>query len=183
MSALTPSAQRWQLLLPHVDRLRRLARARLYSVQDAEDCVQETLLRAAVFADLDEHRVGGFLTSTLLRLCVDVHRRADRQHRLRQRIGATDRTPGPEEVVCEADVGAWMMAEAEQLQGRERQVMLARADGMSAADAARHLQVSVKSVESAFTRARAKLRAGYERAMHVDGEWDRFAAGACGPAA
>lgn len=163
------SAERWALLLPHQQRLRGLARSRLHGPQDAEDCAQEALLRAALFSTLDERRVGAFLTSTVLRLCVDVHRGASRQHRLRQRIGGDERPPGPEETVCEAAVGDWMMTQAHQLRGRERQVMLARADGMSTVDAARHLQISVKAVESALGRARARLRVAHDRALRPDG--------------
>lgn len=163
------SPERWALLLPHQERLRRLARSRLHSAQDAEDCAQEALLRAALFPHLDERRVGAFLTSTVLRLCVDVHRGANRQHRLRQRIGDAERPPGPEETVVEAAVGDWMMVQAQQLRGRERQVILARADGMSTVDAARHLQISVKAVESALGRARARLRVVHDRTMRPDG--------------
>jgi RNA polymerase sigma-70 factor (ECF subfamily) len=159
------STRRWELLLPHSERLRRLARSRLSNSQDAEDCVQETLLRAAKFDNLDERRVGAFLTSTALRLCVDHYRDSNRQQRLRQRSATGDRSVGPEEIICEHDVGNWMMEQARRLQGREREVMLARADGMSTAEAANRLGISTKSAERAFTRGRARLRMIYERAM------------------
>jgi len=151
----------------------RLARSRLVSAQDAEDCAQEALLRAALFQTLDERRVGAFLTSTVLRLCVDVHRGASRQHRLRQRLGGAEGPPGPEETVCEAAVGDWMMSQARQLRGRERQVILARADGLSTHDVAHHLQISEKAVESALGRARSRLRTAHERTMQDRTRHDR----------
>jgi RNA polymerase sigma factor (sigma-70 family) len=161
----TADAHRWKLLLPHRERLRGLVRRRLANPQDAEDCVQETILRAASFTDLDEARVGPFLTSTALRLCVDYYRTAERQHRLRQRVAVIEKPLCPEEIVCERELGLWMLDQARRLRGRERQVMLARAEGMSITQAADHLRISVKAAESAFTRGRARLRAIHDRAM------------------
>ena len=158
-------AHRWTLVLPHRERLLRLARTRLNSAQDAEDCVQEALLRAASFRSLDEARVGPFLTSTLLRLCVDHYRLSDRQHRLRQRIAFVDISPDPGELVSDQDLGLWMLDQAHQLQGRARHVVLARAAGLSVAAAAGELGISVKAAESAFTRGRARLRGLYADAM------------------
>lgn len=164
------TSHRWQLLLPHRERLRRVARARLRSAEDAEDCVQETLLRAALHGNLDEARVGAFLTATVVRLCVDFYRAAERQSRLRQRAVTLARSPDPEETACDSDEGKWMMRQAQRrLRGNERQVMLARAHGISAADVPGELQISTKAAESAFTRARMKLRQAYEQAMY-DGD-------------
>jgi RNA polymerase sigma factor (sigma-70 family) len=162
---LDRNARRWELLVPHSERLRRLARSRLGNAHDAEDCVQETLLRAANFDRLDERRIGAFLTTTALRLCIDYYRDSSRQQRLRLRNAVTERSVGPEEIVCEHDVGRWMMAQVRSLRGREREVMLARARGLSTAEAAGRLGISTKSAERAFTRGRARLRAIYERAM------------------
>lgn len=157
---------RWQLLLPHQERLGRVARARLRSAEDAEDCVQETLLRAAMHRNLDEARVGAFLTATVVRLCVDFYRAAERQSRLKQRAVTLVRPPDPEETACDFDEGRWMMRQAQRrLRGNEQKVMLARANGISAADVPGELKISTKAAESAFTRARMKLRHVYEQAM------------------
>ena len=59
------------LVLEHRKRLQRLVRTRLPEPCDAEDVVQEALIRAVCFADLDEARVGALLTTTALRLCAD----------------------------------------------------------------------------------------------------------------
>lgn len=154
-----PLAQRWELLLPHRERLYRLARVRLTAHQDAEDCVQEALLRAAGHRDLDAERVGPFLTSITLRLCVDVYRRRERTRRyLYQRSFAPETASGPEEEACAAAEGAWMLQQVQRLEGREREVILARIEGTSTREAAGRLGISTKAAEGAFTRARARLR-------------------------
>lgn len=160
---VTPGAavadqRRWELLLPHIERLRRLVRSRLGSHADVDDCVQEALLRAASFARLDESRLGPFLTATALRLCVDRHRERGRQLRLQHRVAFPETVPTPEETVCEHQLGRWLLAQAQQLPDRERQVMLARASGMSTVEAAERYNMSVKAAESAFTRGRHRLR-------------------------
>jgi RNA polymerase sigma-70 factor (ECF subfamily) len=165
----TIGERRWRLILPHRERLRGLVSRRLWNTSDVEDCVQETLLRAATFAKLDEQRVGAFLTSTALRLCVDEHRGWERRRLLRQRMAVRDDPPGPEDIVCDDALGSWLLAQVEQLEGRERQVILARAGGMGTVEAAQQLGISVKSAESAFTRARARLRNAYDRAMEPRG--------------
>ncbi|KAA0942506.1 sigma-70 family RNA polymerase sigma factor [Streptomyces apricus] len=158
-----PAAHRWHLLLPHRARLCRLARLRLTSLQDVEDCVQEAMLRAALHRDLDEDRVGPFLTSVTLRLCADVHRHRERSRRVLHRHSlAGEAAPGPEETVCSAAEGAWMLQQVDRLAGRERDIVLARIEGTSTREAADRLGISVKAAEGAFTRARARLRRWHE---------------------
>lgn len=151
------SSQRWELLVPHRQRLVRIARRRVTSLQDAEDCVHEALLRAAAFRTLDEARVGQFLTTTVLRLCVDVHRARARAERAVARSDHSTSEPAPDERVCDHAEGVWLMGKVHTLNGRERQVLLARAAGMSTREAAADLSISVKAAEGAFTRGRARL--------------------------
>lgn len=151
------SHDRWSLLLPHRDRLVNIARRRLPSMADAEDCAHEALVRAAAFRNLDRSRVGQLLTTTVLRLCVDQHRarlRADRAM-IRSFVAASD--PGPEEAVCDQAEARWLLDQTRRLRGRERQIMLARAAGRTTREAARDLSISVKAAEGAFTRGRARL--------------------------
>ncbi|MEU6731884.1 RNA polymerase sigma factor [Streptomyces physcomitrii] len=155
----SPAAERWELLLPHRERLYRLARLRLTGHQDVEDCVQEALLRAAAYRDLDEERVGPFLTSITLRLCVDVYRRRERTRKLlHQHSFVPETASGPEEAACAAAEGAWMLQQVQRLEGQEREVILARIEGTSTREAAGRLGISIKAAEGAFTRARARLR-------------------------
>lgn len=166
LRAESPAAERWELLLGHRERLYRLARLRLAVRQDAEDCVQEALLRAAVFRDLDEARVGPFLTSVTLRLCMDVHRRRERNRRfLARQDYAPPMAAGPEEEICSAAEGAWMLQQVQRLAGKEREVILARIAGAPTREAAGRLGISVKAAEGAFTRARARLKRWHRDGM------------------
>ncbi|KRV50454.1 RNA polymerase subunit sigma-24 [Wenjunlia vitaminophila] len=160
-------AARWDLLLTHRDRLHRLARSRLPTPQDAEDCVQEALVRAAAHRGLDEKRVGPFLTSVTLRLCVDHYRRCEQQRRLLLRMHLVETAVGPEESVCAASEGAWVLDQVQRLAGRELQVIMARVDGASTREAARRLGITTKAAEGAFTRARARLRRWYDGSLVV----------------
>ncbi len=150
--------------MEHRERLQRLVRARLAEPCDVEDLVHEALLRAVCFADLDEARVGALLTTTALRLCADTYRTRSRQRRLLGRIAAATPVPGPEEIVCERQLGRWLMEHVQQLPSRERQVLLARASGLSTTEAASRFQISAKAAEGAFTRGRARLRRMHEQA-------------------
>lgn len=151
-------AERWRLLVPHRDALLRIARARTMNEQDAEDCVQEALLRAALHEGLDPHRVGAFLGSTVVRLCVDLHRSRERAGRLRPRLAGTWLSDGgPEEQVCDMAEGNWLRGRCGTLSERERSVLLARAAGLSLPDAACHLQLTYKATATALARARRRL--------------------------
>lgn len=131
---------------------------------EVDDCVQEVLIRAATFTNLDESRLGKLLTSIALHLCVDNYRSRVRQHRLVSR-GVVEHSTGPEEAVCEQAMGSWLMRQVSALSEREQQVIMARAQGLSTAQTAVSLGISHKSAESAYTRARAHLRAIHDRAM------------------
>jgi RNA polymerase sigma-70 factor (ECF subfamily) len=124
-------------------------------------------LRAASFANLDTDRIGSFLTATALRLCIDQYRERERQYRLRSRLAFPDGDPTPEETICERLLGRWLLAEVKQLPHRERQVMLARASGLSTAEAAVRHNISVKAAESAFTRGRSRLREVFEAGFQL----------------
>ncbi|MCM3885353.1 sigma-70 family RNA polymerase sigma factor [Frankia sp. R82] len=151
------SEQRWSLILPHRERLIHIARRRLPSKADAEDCVHEAFIRAAGFRDLDASRVGQFLTTTVLRLCVDHHRARQRAERAVVRGYLQPWEPAPDDSVCDRAEARWLLARAGTLRGRERQVIMARAAGMSTREAAADLEISLKAAEGAFTRGRARL--------------------------
>ncbi|MEU1043615.1 sigma-70 family RNA polymerase sigma factor [Streptomyces sp. NPDC005897] len=154
----SPAECSWEEIFQHQDRLMRLVRRRLPSFQDAEDCVQETMARAAAHAALDRNRLGAFLTSVALRLCIDFYRDMERRSRLLQRAALAD-TPGTtEEDVCDEDFGRWLLGQVQHLRGREQEVILARAKGISTAEFARIHNISVKAAEAAFTRGRARLK-------------------------
>ncbi|AEW97968.1 MULTISPECIES: RNA polymerase sigma factor [Streptomycetaceae] len=161
----SPAECSWEDIFQHQERLMRLVRRRLPNSADAEDCVQETMMRAAAHTTLDRQRLGPFLTSVAMRLCIDFYRDQDRRKRLLQRAAVVDEPETPEEGVCDEDFGRWLLQQAQLLRGREQQVILARADGISTAEFARIHKISVKAAEGAFTRGRARLRMACAKAL------------------
>ncbi|SEB97586.1 RNA polymerase sigma-70 factor, ECF subfamily [Streptomyces sp. PAN_FS17] len=164
-SCPSPAQCSWDDISQHRDRLMRLVRRRLPSHQDAEDCVQETLARAAAHSALDGSRLGPFLTSVALRLCTDFYRDLERRRRLLQRTAFLDYPGTTEEDVCDEEFGKWLLNQVQQLRGREQEVILARSEGISTAEFARMHNISLKAAEAAFTRGRARLRTACVKAM------------------
>jgi RNA polymerase sigma factor (sigma-70 family) len=159
-NVLTPPREsRWELLLPHRLRLLRLAQRRLSNREDAEDCVQDALIRAACAAHLDETRIGPFLTTVVIHLCADHGRARSRAQRVLSRIRYPDTEPSPEEIVCDRSQAMWLNHLIDhQLSQRERDVLQAKADGLSTKQTADQLNITDKAAEATFTRARARMR-------------------------
>ena len=155
-----PMRERWELVASHRERLLRIARRRLPSWEDAEDCVQETLIRAACATRLDEARVGPYVTTILVRLCVDHARSASAAQRAQARaIHEAGWDASPEEVICDRAEATWIMRHlVKRLSAREREVLQARVDGLSTRAAAEQLNITGKSAEAALTRARVRIR-------------------------
>ena len=151
--------RRWELVLPHAERLRRIAIRRLASPDEADDVVQEAMLRAVTFEQLDADYAGQFLTAVTVRLCADVHRDRDRQLRVgvRDAVRAVPHCDPHDELLDTAEA-RWLYDECLKLPRRERAVVFARARGMSVRDAAVTLGVGVKSAEAALTKARHRMR-------------------------
>jgi RNA polymerase sigma-70 factor (ECF subfamily) len=152
--------RRWELVAAHRERLLRVARSRTASLADAEDAVQETLLRSVTFENLDEERVGPFLTTVVTRICADRYRANGMSDRLHQRLGArlVD-DESPEEQVCDDAEAAAVAAVVTTLPKRQQAVVRARSIGLSCGEVAHHLGLTYSAVESALSRARATVRA------------------------
>lgn len=152
-------AARWALVLPHRERLRRIAVRRLGSRDEAQDVVQEAMLRAVTFERLDADYVGQFLSTVTVRLCADVQR--DRSRQLRVGVKDAIRTVpagDPHDAFLDRAEARWLYGECLKLPARESAVMLARAQGMSVRETATTLGVGMKSAEAAFTKARHRMR-------------------------
>ena len=151
--------ERWALILPHREHMLNVARRRCRTEEDAEDCVHEAMLRVAQFETLDPDRVAAMLTSVTVRLAVDVHRgRARARRYLPRLVSVPAQQPQPDEAVLDASEAQWLAAQLRNLPDREREVLRQRAAGYSAGESATRLSVSYKSVESAYTRARGRMR-------------------------
>ena len=153
-------ARRWAAVVAERERLLELSRRRTLNQYDAEDCVQEALLRSVEFDGLDEERVAPFLTTVTMRLCADQHRARQRQDRLdRRAAGRRVEEPGPEEAICEQAEAAWVAGSLGTLTSRQREVVKARMTGLSDSEIASHLGLSYSAVASALARTRTAVRA------------------------
>jgi RNA polymerase sigma factor (sigma-70 family) len=126
---------------------------------DAEDAVQETLLRAAInHGGLDQDRISGWLTAVTIRLCVDSHRQRERESRHWGRAPGDPSPRAVDEEVCERDWAIWAASHIDRLPPRQRAALLLKADGHDTGTVARRLGVSPRSAESLLARARRTLR-------------------------
>ncbi len=159
-SPLEPSlTERWALVTPHREHLLAIAQRRCPTFQDAEDCVHEAMVRTVAYPKLDPSRVAPLLTAMIVRLSADMARRRGSELRGRLRlVSVPEQAEPPDEAVVDQDEARWLAAQVGRLPERERQVFERRAAGLSAAETASLLQLSYKAVESAFTRARGRLR-------------------------
>ena len=149
---------RWRDMLAHRDRLLRLASARCATREDAEDAVQEAMLRCATFAGLDPARLAPLLTSVTVRLCVDAYRERDRAERARERLDAPV-AEDPGEIVCRATELSRIEVQLRRLPMSQRGVLVDRARGLTLPQIARRRGLTYKAAESALFRARMTLRA------------------------
>jgi RNA polymerase sigma factor (sigma-70 family) len=126
---------------------------------DAEDAVQEALLRAAAnHGGLDQDRISGWLTAVTIRLCVDSHRKRERESRHWGRAPGNPSPRAVDEEVVERDWATWVASHLDRLPPRQRAALLLKADGHDTGTVARHLGVSHRSAESLLARARRALR-------------------------
>lgn len=165
---------RWALLLPLREHLLAVARRRCSSEEDAEDCVHEAMLRVAQFDGLDPERAGALLTSVTVRMAMDMHRaRARARRHLPRLVSVAAQHQAPDEALLDSDEARWLAAQVERLPDRERDVLLERAAGYSVGESAARLSLSYKAVESAFTRARGRMRAWAGAAVLLAAEYLR----------
>lgn len=159
-------ARRWAEVEPHRERLLRIARARVDDPHDAEDCVQEALLRCVEFEGLDVERIGQFLTTVTVRLTADVHRGRTRRDRLARRLTTyVADEQGPEDPICDRAESAWLSRVLDGLTPRQRAIVDARAEGLSCRAVADRLLVPYTTVESSLARVRRSLRGALESTL------------------
>lgn len=155
----------WELVLEHRERLLRLAQGKLGNASDAEDCVQEAMLRVATHKALDPTRVAGLLTVVVSNLCMDQHRATARLRKAAPKLAEPEAGDGGVALVCDLAEARWLHEQASRLPQREQQVLAMRAAGSSAGETAEGLSVSYKAAESAYTRARSKLHAVWKATL------------------
>ncbi|MFE5812978.1 RNA polymerase sigma factor [Streptomyces sp. NPDC056479] len=150
---------RWQRMWSHREQLLKVARRRSMSAEDAEDAVHEAMLRAAERPDLDDERLGGWLTTVTMRLCVDRYRQVNRDAQVR--TSPTLITPGPvpvEEAVCDRAEAKWLAVRSGELPARQAEALRLRSEDLDVGQVAVRMGLSYRTVESLLARARRTLR-------------------------
>jgi RNA polymerase sigma-70 factor, ECF subfamily len=154
-----------QYVLPEVEVLLRVATTLTAQQADAEDLVQDTLLRAYRAADrFDGRHPRAWLLTIMRRAEVNRHRRR-RPHLLDdpdadlERLAIADPRATPEEIVVGESFDAVVDTELAALPEKHRQVIwLVDVDGLSYAEAAELLGVPEGTVMSRLHRARKRIR-------------------------
>lgn len=151
----------WSELVAMRPKLLAIARRRTSSSQDAEDAVQDALIRIATLAPEDRSKLEGLLVATLTNICVDQHRRKAREHRRSVRlVSRVDLyADQPDEAVCDRAEASWLVQHIGILSRREQEVVDLVAEGHTLHETAARLGVSYKAVHSALLRARATIMA------------------------
>lgn len=150
---------RWRRVWEQRPALLRLARRRTASREDAEDAVHEALLRAAQTPHISDEHLGAWLTTVTVRLCVDAHRRRQREERAWARAAPLRAVEGFEEGLCDQAEAAWLARPAADLPLRQAEALHLRASGLTIAQLAQRLGTSPKAVESLLGRARSAFKA------------------------
>lgn len=134
-----------------------------FSVEDAEDAVQEVMLRAAEHPEVADDRLQAWLCTVTVRLCMDGHRRraaeARRWVRASARAAVQQRGQFLEDEVCERAEAAWIVSRApDLLPPRQVRALWLAAEGCTVQQVASHLGVHRRAAESLLARARRTLR-------------------------
>ncbi|MGW2522744.1 sigma-70 family RNA polymerase sigma factor [Streptomyces sp. NPDC001617] len=159
MPAEIRADERWQRMWSHREQLLKVARRRSMSLEDAEDAVHEAMLRAAERPDLDDERLGAWLTTVTMRLCVDRYRQVNREAEVHSR--PTLVAPGPvpvEEAVCDRAEAKWLAVRSGELPARQAEALRLKSQDLDVSQVAVRMGLSYRTVESLLARARRTLR-------------------------
>lgn len=154
---------RWARVWDNRALLLRIARRHGADAEDAEDAVQEAMLRAAEHPEIAEDRLRAWLVAVTTRLCMDGHRSRSREVRRWQRMTARAEVQQAgqhlEDEVCERSEAAWVASMAtEVLPPRQAQALLLTAEGCDVQQVANRLGVRYRAAESLLARARRTVR-------------------------
>ncbi|MGW7007861.1 sigma-70 family RNA polymerase sigma factor [Streptomyces sp. NPDC054933] len=152
-------SERWQRMWSHREELLKVARRRSASVEDAEDAVHEAMLRAAEHPNVDDERLGAWLTTVTMRLCIDRHRQVRRDDAVHSRSALAPAGPLPvDEVVCDRAEAEWLADRSKELPTRQARALRLKSEGHDVDQIAREMGLSYQAVESLLARARRALR-------------------------
>ncbi|MFI1168006.1 sigma-70 family RNA polymerase sigma factor [Streptomyces sp. NPDC020801] len=144
----------------HREQLLKVARRRSMSPEDAEDAVHEAMLRAAERPDLDDDRLGAWLTTVTMRLCVDRYRQVNREAEVHGSPTLAALGPVPvEEAVCDRAEARWLAVRSGELPARQAEALWLKSEDLDVGQVAVRMGLSYRTVESLLARARRTLRA------------------------
>lgn len=159
-SADTCRADRWERVWSHRERLLKVARRRSANLEDAEDAVQEAMVRATERGNVDDARLGAWLTLVTIRLCVDRFRQVGREAEAHTRsVRAVPVQSTVEETVCDRAEAKWLADRRTDLPVRQEEVLGLRAQGLDLAQIAQQTGLSYQGARSLLARARRTLLA------------------------
>ncbi|WP_406323350.1 sigma-70 family RNA polymerase sigma factor [Streptomyces sp. NBC_01637] len=150
---------RWQRAWSHREQLLKVARRRSMSPEDAEDAVHEAMLRAVEHPELDAERLGAWLTTVTMRLCVDRYRQVNRESEVRSNPRLLSPVPVPvEEAVCDRAEARWLARHSDELPARQAEALWLKSEDLDVGQVAVKMGLSYRTVESLLARARRTLR-------------------------
>lgn len=158
-----------QLIMLHEHRIFALALRMTGNVADAQDAVQETLIRLHLgVRKIDPARgAGAWLGAVAVNACHEIHRRRQRSRLIpiaADAVDVPDSTPDPERRLSGRESEECLRAGLETLPEKERAALLLREiQGLTTAQVARALGSSEVTVRSQISSARLKLRRIFHR--------------------
>ncbi|MET8677268.1 sigma-70 family RNA polymerase sigma factor [Streptomyces sp. NPDC004647] len=164
------SDERWQRIWSHREHLLKVARRRSMSVEDAEDAVHEAMIRAVENPYVDHERLGAWLTTVTMRLCVDRYRQVYREAEARSWPKLTPPCPVPvDEAVCDRAEAKWLARRSGELPSRQAEALWLKSEDLDVDQVARKMGLSYRTVESLLARARRTLRKSLAGTLVVAG--------------
>jgi RNA polymerase sigma-70 factor (ECF subfamily) len=161
-----------RLAAEETPRLLRFARTLLTGTAEAEEVVQEALLRLWRQASgwQATGRVSTWLHQVTYRLCIDILRRRQPSVPIEADIEIEDEIPGPDAGLLRADDVRAVRAALAALPERQRTALvLFHFQEMAQADAAAVMGIGERAFESLLARARRGLRAALSGVGNKDG--------------
>lgn len=151
---------RWELVWSHRDELLEMARSRSASAEEAEDAVQEAMIRAVEDPGVQYGRVRSWLRLATVRACADRRRQVVRDSELSESLSAAPADPCPvEEAACDRAEARWLAARsAELLPARQAEALWLQSQDLDVGQVARTMGLSYRATESLLARARRSLR-------------------------
>ncbi|HWU09707.1 MAG TPA: sigma factor, partial [Streptomyces sp.] len=151
---------RWELVWSHRDELLEIARHRSSSAEEAEDAVQEAMLRTVEDPGVQYGRVCSWLRLATERVCAERRRQVVRDSELSTSPYAVPVEPCPvEEVACDRAEARWLAERStELLPARQAEALRLHSQDLDVGQVARAMGLSHRATESLLARARRSLR-------------------------